>query len=73
VRQERQIDLAQLFEKRQREVFRRMIVKVILSAAVSIFLLAVVASMVVMCLEDTETFRAIDEKVARFIRGEEEE
>lgn len=50
-----------------------MIVKVILSAAVAVFLLAVVASMVMMCIEDTETFRAIDEKVARFIKGEDEE
>lgn len=50
-----------------------MIVKVILSAGVAVFLLGLIVAVVAMCLEDTETYRAIDEKVARFIKGEDEE
>lgn len=50
-----------------------MIDKVILSAAAVLFLLGVVVCMVAMFFEDTETFRAIDEKVARIIKNEDAE
>lgn len=31
------------------------------------------AALVVMCFEGTETFMAIDEKIARFIKGEDDD
>ena len=35
--------------------------------------LIILAALVVMCISDTETFRAIDEKIARSIRGEDDD
>jgi len=35
--------------------------------------LIILAALVVMCISDTETFRAIDEKIARAIKGEDDD
>ena len=37
------------------------------------FILAMVAVVVGLCFDDTETFRAIDEKIARAIKGEDDD
>lgn len=37
------------------------------------FVLAMFAVVVVLCFDDTETFRAIDEKIARAIKGDDDE
>lgn len=50
-----------------------MIDKVIVSVIVVLIFMIFFLTAVAMCLEDTETFRAIDEKIARLIKGEEED
>ena len=50
-----------------------MIVKVILPVIVILVFLAFLVAVAAMLFEDTETFRAIDEKVAKFIKGEEDD
>ena len=42
----------------------------IFAVAIALILLA---ALVVMCISDTETFRAIDEKIARAIKGEDDD
>lgn len=37
------------------------------------FILSILAAVIVMCVSDTETFKAIDEKIAKAIRGEDDE
>lgn len=37
------------------------------------FILGMFAAVIVMCVSDTETFKAIDEKIAKAIRGEDDE
>lgn len=37
------------------------------------FILGMFAAVIVMCVSGTETFKAIDEKIAKAIRGEDDE
>ena len=45
----------------------------ILGIIVVVFVLAIFAVLVVICIDDTETFRAIDDKIARIIKGEDDD
>lgn len=45
----------------------------ILEIIVVAFVLMMLAAVVVACIGDTETFRAIDEKIARAIKGEDDD
>lgn len=46
-----------------------MMIDIILGTIIIAFVLAMFAAIIVMCVSDTETFRAIDEKIARAIKG----
>ncbi len=50
-----------------------MVDKVILPVVVVLIFLIFLLAAAAMCLEDTETFQAIDERIARLVRGEEED
>ncbi len=48
-------------------------IDIILGIIVMLFVLTMFALLVVMCIGDTETFRVIDEKIARFIKDEDDD
>jgi hypothetical protein len=48
-------------------------IDIILGTLFVTFILGMFAAVIVMCISDTETFKAIDEKIARVIRGEDDE
>ena len=50
-----------------------MMIDIILGIIAVAFVLAMFAVVVVLCFDDTETFRAIDEKIARAIKGDDDE
>ena len=50
-----------------------MMTDMILGIIVAAFVMAMFAAIVVLCVEDTETFRAIDEKISRAIKGEDDD
>ncbi len=50
-----------------------MMTDMILGIIVVTFILAMFAALVVVCVSDTETFRAIDEKIARAIKVEDDD
>lgn len=50
-----------------------MIGEIILGIAALVFILISLATLVMIAFEDTETFRVIDEKIARAIRGKDRE
>ena len=50
-----------------------MMIDIILGTVIVAFVLAMFAAVIVMCIGDTETFRAIDEKIARTIKGEDDD
>lgn len=45
----------------------------ILGIIVVVFVLGMFAAVLVLCVSDTETFRAIDEKIARVIKGDDDD
>ncbi len=50
-----------------------MIVKVILPVIAVLFAVTVFVLLMAAAFEDTETFRAIDERIARLIKGDEDD
>lgn len=50
-----------------------MMIDMVLGIIAVTFAVAMFAVVVVLCIDDTETFRAIDEKIARIIKGEDDE
>lgn len=48
-------------------------IDIILGTIIVAFVLAMLAAVIVMCISDTETFKAIDEKIAKTIKGEDDE
>lgn len=48
-------------------------IDIILGTLFVIFILGMFEAVIVMCVGDTETFKAIDEKIAKAIRGEDDE
>ncbi len=50
-----------------------MIWEVILGVMAVVFVLTMFTTLVMIAFEDTETFQAIDEKIARILRGEDGE
>lgn len=48
-------------------------IDIILGTLFVIFILGMFGAVIVMCVRDTETFKAIDEKIAEAIKGEDDE